>query len=206
MHLRSLSAAALIASAVACGGKTGDNTNSGTTAKGPERGTVAEGNMTSGNDRASLTGCLATGDLPGTYVLRLAATGDSAAPGSASGVGAGTAAGTGGTAPTSGRSFRVVAESGEDLSGHVNKRVAVDGFIESASALVNRNAGQSGAAATSGAGSAVATSGTGSGSGSGSSSSADASSGTAPAMQVVRARSVRQISDECLPAETGTTR
>jgi len=171
---------ALAVSALACGRGQGDNANSGVTAKGAEGGggNVAQGNMTSGNNRATLTGCLAAGDTQGTYVLRLAAAGD------ASGGASGNAAAN--EATTAGRAFLVVPESGEDLSANMNKRVAVDGFIENRSPTATSGTGTPAATATSGA--------------------TGASGGTTANLQVVRARSVRHVADSCLPAETAPAR
>lgn len=217
-------AVVLAIAAAACGRGEGDNTNSGVRSVGTESngGNVAKGNMTSGNDRASLTGCLSSGEVAGTYTLRLASPADAPVP-------AGSAASA---TSTGGRAFIVVAESGEDLSKSLNKRVAVDGFIESAAAALNPGAGTPGAAAGSGVppnrtSGVTATSGTTSQGPSATATTMPAATtpttpptattgtttssgsvgvGTAINMQVIRARSVRQVAEDCLPAETGQIR
>src|SRR4051812_14200253 len=104
-----------------------------------------------GAPRATLTGCLVSGDQPDTYVLRLAAAADTATTGTAS------------STPSSandaaaGRAFRVVSDKQDDLSANLNKRVAVNGYVESASASASGNSGNGGQmASASGSGGSTA--------------------------------------------------
>src|SRR3954465_15235946 len=113
-----------------------------------------------GAPRATLTGCLVSGDQPDTCVLRLAAVADTTTPGTSS-----STASSPNDAST-GRAFRVISDKQEDLSSNLNKRVAVNGYVESSSAATSGNSGSAGqtASATGSAGSTAGSAGSGSGS------------------------------------------
>jgi len=106
------------AAAMACGG--GSKANDAN----------ASGRSGAGLPRATLTGCLQKGDEPGTYVLRLASAADVTTPRTSSSTPS--AAGD----ATSERTFRIASDRGDDLSQHVNTRVAVNGYIESGGRIV----------------------------------------------------------------------
>lgn len=133
--------------------------------------------------RASFTGCLRRGNQDGTFVLRLAAGGETAPqPQSAeadthwSGI----------------RTFLVTPPDGADLDRQINLRVTVDGYVETRAV-----AGTAGSADTS----QQAHGGLGVG-GSASDPRRPGDAGDTP-LQMLRAESVRTVADACLPAEGG---
>src|SRR4051812_35980833 len=141
-----------------------------------------------GAPRATLTGCLVSGDQPGTYELRLAAVADTTTPGTSS-----STASSPNDAST-GRAFRVISDKQEDLSSNLNKRVAVNGYVESSSASTSGNSGSGGQTASAATGSAGSTAGS-----AGSSAGTGATAGTSgSSMQTLRAESVRKIGDRCI--------
>jgi len=165
-----VAALALVAAATGCNR---DTANANRTAGG--------GN---GAPRATLTGCLVSGDEPNSYVLRLASAADTATTGTAS------STPSSANDASAGRAFRVVSDTQGDLSSNLNKRVAVNGYVESSNASASGNStSQSQTASTATAGSATGASGSAPGATAGTSGSS---------MQTLRAESVRTVGDHCI--------
>jgi hypothetical protein len=160
-----IAVAVLAASTVAC---SRDTTTANRTASGAN-----------GAARATLTGCLVSGEQPDTYVLRLASAADTASPGTSSSTPSAS------NDSTAGRAFRVVADKTNDLSDNLNMRVAVNGYVESSASTVGTtgaaNQGQTASAAP----------------GATASGSAATAGTTGSGMQVLRAESVRKVGDRC---------
>jgi hypothetical protein len=202
----------IAAAAVACGGTAnrGENNASGRAAQvtnDSSPGTSGSNDSNNSGSRTTVSGCLTTGDQPGSYVLR------------ASDTGAG--GGTSGAASGMGSRYRVIADKAGDLSSNLNARVEVDGYIQpiagtmgtsgnqsttaggaSGTGGVSGNSGVSGATGITGTsgnrGSADATAGSSAGGAIGSSSNTDNAS-----MNTIRATSIRKISDRCDTSASG---
>jgi len=151
---------------------------------------TANANRTAGGGngapRATLTGCLVTGDEPNTYVLRLASAADTTTTGTAS------STPSAANDASTGRAYRVVSDKQDDLSSNLNKRVAVNGYVESSNASTSGSSASQGQAASNTTGAAGSTAGaTGSG--------AAATAGTSgTSMQTLRAESIRKVGDRCI--------
>jgi hypothetical protein len=153
---------------------------------GCNRDTATANRTASGGNglpRATLTGCFVSGDQPGTYVLRLASAADTTTTGTAS------STPSAANDASAGRAFRVVPDKQEDLSSHLNTRVAINGYVESSSASANGSAAAQGQTASNAAGSTGSTPGSNSGATAGTSGSS---------MQVLRAESIRKVGDRCI--------
>jgi len=182
------------AAAFACGGS---NTGSGRNTEG-SNGDMSNRNSTAANEgagdaggnRATLTGCLLSGGDAGSYVLQLAA---------ADMGGGGTSSSTPSSAGNSaGLTYRIISDQNNDLQSNVNKRVAINGYVNNnTSTGPIGTSGSAGAAGGNGSGSA--------GSGSSSGRSQGDAGGSIPASQLptIRAESVRKVADEC--RETGAS-
>jgi hypothetical protein len=155
-----------------------------------------------GQNRATLTGCLLAGGDAGSYVLQLASAADLGTPGAPAGAPAGNWA--------EGRTFRVIADNDkDDLAQNLNKRVAINGYVENGTVGTSGTANNSAPTDTATANGTGATTGAGLGAGSANNSSGpDASNPTATSgnsassMQTIRAESVKAVADQCPPSGT----
>lgn len=168
MHVLVAGAAA---ATFACGG---DNANRNGSAENmsSDRGDMATNERNEGT-RTMLTGCLLAGGDAGSYVLQLASA--SAAPGTTVSSPADSAAET----------YRIVAGNNDDLAKHLDKRVAVEGYVSRAA---NAPVGTSGAQGSSGsaASDSRATGSTG-----------REASIPAASLPSVRVESIREVAGEC---------
>ncbi len=150
------------ATTLACGG--GNNSADNGSDRGAMSDTTSSGNMTQGSAAgsqaggpgapATLTGCVLAGGEAGSYVLQLADTGNasSGSSGATGSSGGSSSSGAGNWAP--GQTYRLVAGNGEDFGQHLNKKVSVNGYVQSLSSAppVGTAGSQSGASAAANAG------------------------------------------------------
>jgi len=122
----------------ACGGNSNPESNrtAANDANGDRNGNRAEMN----GDTRELTGCLLAGGDAGSYVLQLGSGGD-AVGGS---TGSTASAGSSSTPWVAGATYRVLAQSGQDLSQHLNKMVAINGSVDPGKASTVGTTGNSG--------------------------------------------------------------
>src|SRR4051812_11077875 len=100
-------------------GSRGDMPDQNSTAMNNRAGdTGAEGN------RATLTGCLLAGGDAGTYVLQLAAADMSGSGGTSTSSSTPSPAGN-----SAGLTYRIISDRNDDLQPNVNRRVAIDGYV-----------------------------------------------------------------------------
>src|SRR4051812_47144903 len=147
-----MAAATVAALCVACGGGSQSRGSSGAQNGDPNGADRAR-------PRATLTGCLQSGDQPGSYVLRLAAPADTATTGTATSE----PSATGQWAQA--REFRVTPPTGEDLSQHLNARVAINGYVESGSSAATGGGTDRSSDQSANSGAATGTAGTSAGQG-----------------------------------------
>jgi hypothetical protein len=178
-----VTAAAVAALAVACGG--GNQSRGAGSAQGGANGAADRS-----RPRATLTGCLQSGDQPGSYVLRLGSAADTATTGTATSEPSATGAWA------QAREFRVMPPSGEDLSQHLNARVAINGYVESGSSAAAGGGTDRSSDQSANSGAATGTAGTSAGQGTAGSTGGASSSGSG--MQVLRAESIRKVADRCI--------
>ena len=187
---------AATATTLACGG------GSNSTSNGSGGGTEMSDNSGGGNmaDQArtgsgassagaqeTLTGCVLAGGDAGSYVLQLASTADSRSGSSSGGSSSSPSSSSAGKwAP--GQTFRLVTQNGEDIGQHLNKQVAVNGYVE------NSSSGQ--AIGTSGSQSSASGSGANS-AGQGANSAGMRTTTSGDDMQSIRAQSIRKVADRC---------
>jgi hypothetical protein len=119
----SVAATGMMAFTIACGGNGNSDSNrtAANTAVGDRNGNRTELN----GDTRELTGCLLAGGDAGSYVLQLGSGGDATG-----GSGASATAGSSSTPWVPGATYRVLAQSGQDLSSHLNKMVTINGSVD----------------------------------------------------------------------------